>query len=63
MRIRNLIRCALGVRSVRHEHQGSALALRLRLIWAVPIGGPAAILLYLRRSARIQQLEDEPPSD
>jgi hypothetical protein len=51
------------VRSVRHGHQGSALALRLLLIWAVAIGGPAAVLLYLRRSARIQQLKDEPPSD
>ena len=51
------------VRSVRHGHQGSALALRLLLIWAVPIGGPAAVLLYLRRVAPIQPVKDELPSD
>ena len=51
------------LRSVRHGHEGSALALRLLLIWAVPFGGPTAVLLYLRRAARIQHLKDETPSD
>jgi hypothetical protein len=49
------------VRSVKHGHQGWGLALRLLLIWAVPVGGPAAVVLCLRRAARIQQLKDEPP--
>jgi hypothetical protein len=51
------------VRSVRQGQHGAALALRLLLVWALPIAGPAALLLYLRRAARIPPLKDEPPSD
>jgi hypothetical protein len=51
------------VRSLRHGLHGWALALRLLLIWAVPVAGPTAILLSLRRAARTQQPRDEPPLD
>ena len=51
------------VRSVGHGLQGWALALRLLLIWAVPVAGPTAILLSLHRLARTRLTKDEPPLD
>ncbi len=40
------------VHSVKHGHDGWGLALRLLFIWVVPVGGPVAVMLYLRRAAR-----------